>query len=102
MSWAQVDLDAIAGDLQALGLEESSIKRLLEVMKLRDIDGVEGVLGKDSKAVEQVKVEKDSEFQPKDPRSQFCPRTGRHTTKIVYDSQRRSTEHMPFILLATA
>lgn len=47
-------MDAIAGDLQALGLQEDSVKRLLEVMALRDMDGVEGVLGKESPAVEQV------------------------------------------------
>lgn len=50
----QVPLEAVAGDLAALGLEEASVKRLLEVMELRDMDGVEAFLGKESPAAEQV------------------------------------------------
>lgn len=53
----QVPLDAVAGDLEALGLEETSVKRLLEVMEIRDMDGVEQVLGKGSLAVQQVTVD---------------------------------------------
>lgn len=47
-------LEAVAGDLTALGLEEASVKRLLEVMELRDMDGVEAFLGKESPAAEEV------------------------------------------------
>ena len=47
-------LEAISGDLAALGLQESSLKRLLEVMEVGDIDGVQSVLGKESPAANEV------------------------------------------------
>ena len=48
-------LEAISGDLAALGLQESSVKRLLEVMEVGDIDGVQSVLGKESPAANEVR-----------------------------------------------
>ena len=50
----KVPLEAVAGDLAALGLEEASVKRLLEVMENRDMDGVEAFLGKESPAAAEV------------------------------------------------
>lgn len=47
-------LEAIKGDLSALGLEESNAKRLLEVMEVGDLDSVEEVLGKESPAANEV------------------------------------------------
>lgn len=47
-------LEAVAGDLAELGLEETSVKRLLKVMELRDMEGVEAFLGKESPAAEEV------------------------------------------------
>jgi hypothetical protein len=43
-----VPLDAIQGDLAALGLSESVVLRLLEVLKGRDIAALEAEIGKDS------------------------------------------------------
>ncbi|CAM9145210.1 unnamed protein product [Scytosiphon promiscuus] len=50
----KVPLEAVAGDLAALGLEETSVKRLLEVMELRDMEGVEAFLGKESPAAVEL------------------------------------------------
>ncbi|CAM9682277.1 unnamed protein product, partial [Choristocarpus tenellus] len=47
----KVPLDAISEDLAALGLEAATVERLLEVMKIRDLEGVAGVLGEESTAV---------------------------------------------------
>ncbi|CAN0244390.1 unnamed protein product, partial [Ectocarpus sp. 13 AM-2016] len=51
----QMPLEAVAGDLADLGLEETSVKRLLEVMELRDMEGVEAFLGKESPAAEELR-----------------------------------------------
>ncbi|CAM9589385.1 unnamed protein product [Ascophyllum nodosum] len=51
----KVPLEAISGDLAALGLQESSVKRLLEVMEVGDIDGVQSVLGKESPAANELR-----------------------------------------------
>lgn len=50
-------LEAIEGDLSALGLEKSNVKRLLEVMEVRDLDGVEAILGKESPAADEVNMD---------------------------------------------
>ncbi|CAM9301523.1 unnamed protein product [Ectocarpus fasciculatus] len=51
----KVPLEAVAGDLAELGLEETSVKRLLEVMELRDMEGVEAFLGKESPAAQELR-----------------------------------------------
>lgn len=56
ISASQVPLEAIEGDLSALGLEESNAKRLVEVMEVGDLDGVEKVLGKESPAANEVNM----------------------------------------------
>eukprot|EP00904_Undaria_pinnatifida_P007650 jgi/Undpi1/4014/HiC_scaffold_16.g07382.m1 len=50
----KLPLEAVASDLAALGLEEGSVKRLLEVMEIRDMDGVEAFLGKESPAAAEL------------------------------------------------
>ena len=49
-------LEAVSGDLAALGLDDTSVKRLLEVMELKEMDGVEACLGKESPAVNEVRL----------------------------------------------
>lgn len=44
----QVPVESIRGDLSALGLEESVVLRLLEVIKSKDIAALEAEIGKDS------------------------------------------------------
>jgi ATP phosphoribosyltransferase regulatory subunit HisZ len=44
----QVSLDSIQGDLAALGLEESVVRRLLEVIGSKDLATLEAEIGKDS------------------------------------------------------
>ena len=44
----QVSVESIRGDLAALGLEESVVLRLLEVIKSKDIAALEAEIGKDS------------------------------------------------------
>lgn len=56
-------MDAIAGDLANLGLEEASVGRLVEVMKLRDMGGVEEFLGKESPAAAEVTVASSTTYQ---------------------------------------
>eukprot|EP00903_Cladosiphon_okamuranus_P006427 g6289.t1 len=51
----KVPLDAVSGDLTALGLDDTSVKRLLEVMELRDMNGVEAFLGKESPAADELR-----------------------------------------------
>lgn len=44
----QVPVESIRGDLAALGLEESVVLRLLEVIKSKDVAALEAEIGKDS------------------------------------------------------
>eukprot|EP00752_Nemacystus_decipiens_P014338 g12757.t1 len=51
----KVPLEAVTGDLAALGLDGASVKRLLEVMELKDMGGVETFLGKESPAADELR-----------------------------------------------
>ncbi|KAM3577810.1 hypothetical protein VYU27_000353 [Nannochloropsis oceanica] len=51
----KIPLSAIQDDLTALGLEESVVLRLLEVIQSKDVEGLEKAIGKDSAALGQLR-----------------------------------------------
>lgn len=51
----KVPRDAIAADMAALGLNESQVDRIIEALSLRDLDGLEALLGADSPALIELR-----------------------------------------------
>ena len=51
----KVPREAIAGDMAALGLDDAMVDAILDALSLRDLDGLEGVLGADHAAVVELR-----------------------------------------------
>jgi histidyl-tRNA synthetase len=50
----KVPMEALKGEIDALGLDESIISRLLETMKVRDVAGLRAALGEDCAAASEI------------------------------------------------